>query len=366
MKKLAVFVLGMLVAAGIAFAGPGGGDRRAGEVRSILLTDASGIDDASFNAAAWRGMLQFYGETWANTPSRGRLYQTATAATMAMYTPLLNSAMDERYDLIITTGFTWATATQEAARRSPNQNFLIIDVGGLPESNIMQALFAEHEGSFLVGAAAARQALAEGITNPRFGFIGGIAGAVITRFHVGFVQGVHSVIPGAEVLEFYVGSWGDPGTALIQARNWFNDGVFAIFSAAGASGNGTIAAAREMRMQGNNVWAIGVDSCQFELGFYQGRNSAVLTSMLKQVEAPVYRALNAVRDGTFAGGTYMFTLADDAVGFSTANPRLRADVVNQVNNTRQQIINGQIRVESTLSGSRARFPGFPVNLAIDG
>jgi len=366
MKKLAVLILGMFIVAGAAFAGGGAGDRAPTGVRSILLTDATGIDDASFNAAAWRGMLQFYGETWANTPGRGVLYNTVAASTMAMYTPLINNAMDERYDLIITTGFTWATATQEAARRNPNQNFLIIDVGGMPEPNIMQALFAEHEGSFLVGAAAARQALADGIVNPRFGFIGGIAGAVITRFHVGFVQGVRSVIPNAEVLEFYVGSWGDPGTALIQARNWFNDGVFAIFSAAGGSGNGTIAAANEMRLTGRNVWAIGVDSCQFEVGIYAGRNSSVLTSMLKQVEAPVYRALNAVRAGTFAGGTYMFTLADGAVGFSDVNPALSRDVVNQVNQARQQIINGQIIVEPTLSGARARFPGFPVNLAIDG
>ena len=33
-----------------------------------LLTDATGIDDKSFNAAAWRGIVDFYGDTVENTP----------------------------------------------------------------------------------------------------------------------------------------------------------------------------------------------------------------------------------------------------------------------------------------------------------
>jgi basic membrane protein A len=366
MKKLTIFVLGLLVAASAFAGGRNEGGAQAGNVTSVLMTDASGIDDHSFNAAAWRGMLEFYGTTWAEQAGRGPLYQTINSPTLDMTLPNMMLAVEEGYDLVIAAGFTWADVTNTVAGANPNQNFLIVDVDWIPRPNVMQAVFAEHEGSFLVGAAAALQALESGVQNPRFGFIGGIPGAVITRFHVGFIQGVHSVIPGAEVLEFYVNSWGEPALALMQARNWYNDGVFAIFSAAGASGNGTIAAAREMRMQGHNVWAIGVDSCQFELGFYAGRNSAVLTSMLKQVEAPVVYALNAVRDGTFSGRTISFGLQENGVGFSDVNPALSRNVVNQTNQLRQRIINGELNVVPTLSGARL-LPGFP-NLvqAIDG
>jgi len=339
--------------------------RASGEVRAILMTDAAGIDDRSFNAAAWRGMLAFYGETLCNTPGRGSLFNVLSARSRDFYVPNLRNAVDEGFNLIIAAGFDWADSLELVAALHPEQNFLLVDADWVNLPNVMQAVFAEHQGAFLVGAAAALQAIGEGIENPRFGFIGGIPGAIITRYHVGFVQGVLSVIPGAEVLEFYVNSWAQPALARAQAMNWYNDGVFAVFSAAGASGNGTIAEAREQRLRGNNVWAIGVDSCQFELGMY-GNNSAVLTSMIKRVETAVIHALNAVRNGTFTGRTIMFDLSMNGVGFSTYNPALSPMVISRLNQIRQRIISGEIVVASTLAEAM-RIPGFPQNLlAVDG
>ena len=57
-----------------------------------LLTDATGIDDKSYNAAAWRGILSFYGDTWSNTSKRGPAYDVVTAQTQDMYTPTLRQA----------------------------------------------------------------------------------------------------------------------------------------------------------------------------------------------------------------------------------------------------------------------------------
>jgi len=337
-----------------------------GEIAALLMTDATGIDDRSFNAAAWRGMLDFYGETWHHTPNRGRLYDVLTAQTMDMYIPNLMLAIEEEYDLLIATGFTWRDAVATVATTNPGQNFMIVDVAGINLPNVMEAIFAEHEGSFLVGAAAALQAIEDGIENPRFGFIGGIPGAVITRFHVGFVQGVLSVLPDADVLDFYVNSWGEPALARTQAMAWYNDGVFAIFSAAGASGNGTIAEARDQRLMGRNVWAIGVDSDQHEEGLYTATDSAVLTSMIKRVESSVYYALNAVRDGNFYGRTIVFDLAMEGVGFSTTNPALSPSVIAQLDVIRRQIIAGEVVVASTLAAAM-QLPGFPQDLmAIDG
>ena len=337
-----------------------------GEISAILLTDATGIDDRSFNAAAWQGFLDFYGETWDHTPGRGRLYNVLTAQTMDLYIPNLWNAIDEEFDLIVTAGFTWAEAVTTVATANPDQNFLIVDVDWIGLPNVMEAIFAEHEGSFLVGAAAALQAIEEGIENPRFGFIGGIPGAVITRFHVGFVQGVHYVLPGADVLDFYVNSWGEPALARIQAMNWYNDGVFAIFSAAGGSGSGTIVQAIEERQMGRNVWAIGVASDQHYDGIYDGTNSAVLTSMIKRVESSVHYALNAVRDGTFHGRVDVFNLAREGVGFSTTNPALGPNVVSRLREIEQRIISGEIVVASTLAAAM-QLPGFPQDLmAVDG
>ena len=327
----------------------------------MLLTDASGIDDRSFNAAAWRGILEFYGDTWTNQRQRGTYYETVTATTMDMYIPNLRQATDEGWDLVVTTGFTWADALGTVASQNPNQKYLIVDVDWVVHPNVMQATFSEHEGSFLVGVAAALRAQADGIADPIFGFIGGVPGPVITRFHVGYVQGVRHILPNARFVDYYANNWGRPDLAMTQARHWYDQGVFIIYSAAGATGNGTIATARELRSQGRNVWAIGVDSDQHEEGIYAGTNSAVLTSMLKQVEASLLHALRAVQNNTFTGEHVTFGLAADGVGFSTTNPAMTQDIVRRTNEIRNDIIAGRIRVAPTNAEAR-RLPGFPQDL----
>jgi len=341
------------------------GDAAPKEITVRLLTDATGIDDKSFNAAAWRGILDFYGDSWENTRKRGSAYDVVTAQTQDMYVPTLRQATDEGYDLIVATGFTWADAIGEVAMGNPRQKYMIVDVDWLDSPNIMQASYAEHEGSYLVGAAAALKAKEDGIANPRFGFIGGVPGAVITKFEVGYVQGILSVIPDAQIVDYYVNSWGEPALAKTQAKNWYDSGVYAIYSAAGGSGNGTIAQAKEYRLAGRNVWAIGVDSDQFAEGLYTASDSAVLTSMLKRVETSLVYALNAVKNNDFKGEVITFDTVKDGVGYSRMNRELGRPIVDQLENIKEKIINGEIAIAATNADAK-KIPGFPQNLkAVD-
>ncbi|MDR0878527.1 MAG: BMP family ABC transporter substrate-binding protein [Treponema sp.] len=371
MKKVLVFtVLAAVVAVSVMFLGcnkkKSSDSAASGEQVTVrLLTDATGIDDKSFNAAAWRGILQFYGDTWNNARLRGKNYDVVTAQTQDMYIPNLRQATDEGYDLVVTTGFTFADALGEVAGGNPNQKYLIVDVDWVGLPNVMQAIYAEHEGSYLVGAAAALKARADGISNPRFGFIGGVPGKTITKFEVGFVQGVLSVTPDAQIVDYYVNSWGEPGLAKTQAKNWYDAGVYAIYSAAGGSGNGTIAQAKEYRSAGKNVWAIGVDSDQHEEGLYNTSDSAVLTSMLKMVETSLIYGLNSVKNNTFRGEVITFDIKADGVGYSTTNSALSADIKTQLEQIKQKIVSGQIQIAATNADAK-KLPGFPQNLrAVD-
>jgi basic membrane protein A len=333
------------------------------ELTVRLLTDATGIDDKSFNAAAWRGILNFYGDTWQNQTKRGIAYDVVTAQTQDMYIPNIRQATDEGYDLIVTTGFSFADALAEVAVQNPTQKYMIVDVDWVNLSNVLQAMFAEHEGSYLVGMAAALKARADGISNPRFGFIGGVPSTVITKFEVGYVQGVLSVFPDAQIVDYYVNSWGEPGLAKTQAKNWYDSGVYAIYSAAGGSGNGTIAQAKEYRADGRNVWAIGVDSDQHEEGLLpNSTESAVLTSMLKMVETSLVYGLTAVKNDTFRGEVLTFDTRSNGVGYSTTNPALTPDIISQLEQAKQQIISGQIKIAATNAEAK-KLPGFPQNLA---
>lgn len=376
MMKRMVFCAALIaaMAGASAFAGakqqqqsgsPGPTGSQAGGITVRLLTDATGIDDKSFNAAAWRGILQFYGDTWTNTRQRGTAYDVVTAQTQDMYIPNLKQATDEQYDLIVATGFTFADGVTEVAKGNPNQKYMIVDVDWVNLPNVLEAIFAEHEGSYLVGVAAALKAQADGIENPKFGFIGGVPGATITKFEVGFVQGVLSVLPHAQILDYYVNSWGEPGLAKTQAKNWYDSGVYAIYSAAGGSGNGTIAQAKEYRIQGKNVWAIGVDSDQHEEGLYTATESAVLTSMIKRVETSLLYGLNAIKNNTFKGEVITFDVKVDGVGYSTTNPAITKDIQSRVETVKEHIISGQIKVAGTNAEAKT-LPGFPQDLkAVD-
>ena len=367
MKKIVFcLILGVILAVSVF---SGGGKQPAGQASTSsaggitvrLLTDATGIDDKSFNAAAWRGILEFFGDTWQNQSKRGRSYDVVTAQTQDMYIPNIRQATDEGYDLIVTTGFTFADALGEVAKQNPRQQYMIVDVDWVGLPNVMQATYSEHEGSYLVGMATALKAKADGIANPRFGFIGGVPGATITKFEVGFVQGVLSVIPNAQFIDYYANDWGRPDLAKTQAKNWYDSGVYAIYSAAGGTGNGTIAQAKEYRAAGRNVWAIGVDSDQHEEGLYNATDSAVLTSMLKRVETSLIYALKAVQNKTFKGEVIVFDLKADGVGYSSTNPALNADIKNQLEQAKQKIVSGQIKIAPTHAEAK-RLPGFPQDL----
>jgi len=291
----------------------------AGLPTARLLTDATGIDDKSFNAAAWRGILDFYGDTWENQAKKGKSYDVVTAQTQDMYVPNLKQASDEKYDLVVVTGFTWADALGEVAKQYPDQKYMIVDVDWVAGSNVMQMTFSEHEGSYLVGVAAALKAQADGIKDAKFGFIGGIPGPVITKFEMGWVQGIKSVLPDAKIVDYYANDWGKPELAKAQAK--------------------------EYRSQGKNVWAIGVDSDQFADGVYAEGKSAVLTSMMKRVDVAAHDVAVLAKNGQFPGGQVLvFNVKNDGVGLPAQNPNLGDDIMAKVKEYAEQIKAGTLVV----------------------
>ena len=123
----------------------------------------------------------------------------------------------------------------------------------------------------------------------------------------------------------------------------YADGADVVYHAAGGSGDGLFSAAKEANDAGNKVWAIGVDSDQ-ALTSAADLAPYILTSMIKRVDTAVYEAVKATKDGTFEGGQRVFGLAEEGVGYSTSNPALTSDIVDQLEAYKQQIIAGTIVV----------------------
>ena len=111
----------------------------------------------------------------------------------------------------------------------------------------------------------------------------------------------------------------------------YSSGVDIIFHAAGGTGNGVFAEAKERKTKdaNANVWVIGVDSDQYEEGAVGDTTNVTLTSMLKRVDIAVQKILlNEAMDGNFPGGkTLTYGLAEEGVSLADsrgANPARRS------------------------------------------
>lgn len=338
MKKVIVALLAMMMVANFAFAnGQQGSDTAATEnVLSVgLVTDVGGIDDKSFNQGTWEGILDAEKDFGITT----KYLQSSSDAD---YIPNLSTFSDEELDLIIAPGFLFAEAMGEVASNFPGQKYMIID-SVVEGDNIASAVFAENEGSFLVGVAAALKTKEAG--KDTVGFIGGMDFDLIQKFEAGFEAGVAAVDPGLNVLIEYAGSFADTQIGQTLAAKMFDQGAYVIYHAAGATGNGLIKEAKDRRTNGEDVWAIGVDKDQYPDGIYEGDKSAVLTSMMKRVDVAAYNVIKMTLDGNYPGGkTLVFDLSNSGVGIPAENPNLSDAIVAKVHEYEEKVKSGDITV----------------------
>ncbi len=305
-----------------------------------VVTDIGGIDDKSFNQSTWEGVQKFA----ADMGVESKYIQSETDAD---YIPNLSTFSDEELNLIVSPGFLFTEALTEVAANFPDQKYLLID-SVVDAPNVASAVFAENEGSYLVGIAAGLKAKEAGQT--KVGYIGGMDFDIIQKFEAGFEAGVKAVAPDVEVLVEYAGSFTDTQIGQTLAAKMYSQGAYVIYHAAGATGNGLIKEAKDRRINGEDVWACGVDKDQYADGIYDGENSVVLTSMMKRVDVAAYDVAKAVYEGTFPGGQVsVFSLANNGVGIPEENPNLSDEIVAEINAYKEKILAGEIEVPVTPS-----------------
>ncbi len=308
-----------------------------------FITDQGGIDDKSFNQSTWEGVLRAV----EGTEACGKYL---TSETDADYLPNLNSATAVNPELVIAAGFLLEKPIIEVAKTNTEQQYLYIDglaeENGVQLPNVVSAQFKEHEGSFLVGVAAAEKAKADGYT--AVGFIGGMEGDLITKFEVGYIAGVHSVDPEMTVFVSYVGDFSSADIAKIEAEKMYSDGAYVIYHASGGAGNGLIAAAKEKHQDGETVWVIGVDRDQYDDGLMDDGSSVMLTSMVKRVDVVADEMSTKALNGEYYGGEVLiFGLENEGVGIPAENPNLSPEIVASVEAAKQSILSGEIEVPFT-------------------
>ena len=296
-----------------------------------VIFDMGGKFDKSFNEAAYNGA-----ERWKKETSKSYLefeISNATQREQAMRRMAERSA-----NPIVGVGFSMGSSMEKTAKEFPKLNFTIIDfVVNLP--NVESVVFREHEGSFLVGMMAAMAS-----KSGKVGFVGGMDVPLIRKFQCGYEQGAKFANPKVEVLANMTGTtptaWNDPARGGELAKAQFAKGADVVFAAAGGTGIGVYAAAKDA-----GKLAIGVDSNQNHL-----HPGTMLTSMVKRVDVAVYNSFKQHKPGVTSLGLKEggVDYALDEHNAKLVTPEMKA----KVDAAKADIIAGKVKVIDYMAANK--------------
>ncbi len=317
--------------------GTDSGDAPTSDVKVGMAYDVGGRGDQSFNDSAAAGLDQAVEEFGMESQESEAEDGEAESAREER----LRTFADAGYNPIIAVGFAYAASIAKVSEEYPDVNFAIIDDSSVEADNVASLVFAEEQGSFLVGAAAALKTETDQI-----GFVGGVETPLIQKFEAGYVAGAEAVNPDIEVDVTYLtqvpdfSGFADPAKGKTAAQGMFDNGADIVYHAAGGSGGGVFEAASE-----SDSLAIGVDSDQYNTADPSVQD-VILTSMLKNVNVAVYEYLSEVEAGNVPSGVTTYDLSVDGVGYSTSGGFVD-DITDQLDEFKQQIIDGEITVPTT-------------------
>ena len=351
-KKRIALALAALMVTGLVGCG-NSSTSGADQLKVGMVTDAGTIDDKSFNQGTWEGISRAKDEL--NVDAN---YLKPAGTTEADYMKEIGNLYDTDYKFIVTPGFKFETAIFQAQDKYTDAKFVIID--GSPNNgkegdervakvgdNTVAVFFAEHEAGFLAGVAASLE-----LKTGELGFIGGMEIPAVQKFNWGFQQGVKyanenlgtNMSLKAENVQ-YQGTFDNVAAGQQLAATMFDNGVKAIFTAAGGVGVGAINEAKARATKGEDVWIIGVDVDQYEDGMMENGKSIILTSAVKKIDEATFDIIKDDLDGNFPGGqTLTFDAKTGGIGIPEENPNLSKETTDKVADILSQIKDGKIVV----------------------
>jgi basic membrane protein A and related proteins len=300
-----------------------------------LVSDIGKFNDRSFNQSQKEGLDRAKAELGIQTAE-------LQSNSVSDYVPNLTQAVRKKADLIISAGFLLADATNTVAKANPNLHFAITDydVKGAPfngRKNVMGLTYAANESGCLVGYLAAEMAKKQG-GKQVIGAVGGLKIPPVDIWIAGYQYCAKLYNPNIKVLIGYSQDFVASDKCKTVAENQISQGAQVLFQVAGGCGLGTLKAA-----DAAGIWGIGVDKDQY--------NDAkrVLTSGVKRVDNGVFDAAEKVTKGQFKGGdNLLFNLKNGGMDVGKINPAVPKAFIDKMNELKQKIISGQVKVPASL------------------
>ena len=320
--------LRLLAAAAVSLAAAAA---QAADFKPAVIYDLGGKFDKSFNEGVYHGVKRFTEET-------GIEVTEFEVANEAQRQRGMERLIQRGATALLGVGFGQADAIAAVAEANPEVRFGIIDVFWLDRPNLRQYSFKEHEGSYLVGVAAAMKSETGAV-----GFVGGMDVPLIRKFACGYVQGVKSVSGDVQVFQNMTGTtpaaWNDPVKGGELAQSQIDRGADVVYHAAGGTGIGVIQTTADA-----GRLAIGVDANQNYLA-----PGKVLTSMVKRVDVAAYQYFMDTWKGAFSAGVVQLGLAEGGVDWAVDEHNrdlVAGEIEDAVAAAKEAIISGEIAVHN--------------------
>jgi basic membrane protein A len=330
----ALWVVLLLLAGLVAACGEPGASPESAKTHICVATNADGLASHTFNQLAISGAR-----------GAGAAVQVVASHAASDYLSSLQRCAAAHPDLAIAVSPDMATAVWRAAQLHHTQRFALVDAMPVDDNgqsvdlgNVAALLFKEQEPAYLVGALAGlmEKNKVGNASHNVLGVLGGNHSPAIDRYIAGYVAGARSVDPSAIFKITYSDSQ-DPAFCKQLGITQISGGADIVFEVTGRCASGYIDAAYDA-----SAYAIGSNNDQAFL------SPAVITSALKRVDHVVGLTIQKLQSGQFHAGQQVFSVQDDATGFSMPSSIVPQDVINQVLDIRVKIRNGTITPPDTI------------------
>ncbi len=269
----------------------------------------------------------------------GAAVQVVASRSPSDYLASLQRCVAAKPDLVIAISPDMATAVWRAAQLHGDQRFALVDAAPIDDNgqeaampNVTDLLFKQQEPAYLVGALAGlmeKQKIGSATHNV-LGVLGSNHGPGVDPYIAGFVAGARDADPNVIFKIAYSDSQ-DTAFCKQLGITQISAGADMLFEVTGRCASGYIDAAYDAA-----GYAIGSDN---DLAYV---SPAVITSALKRVDRAVALTIQKMQSGQFKSGKQVFSLQEDATGFSTPSSVVPQDIINQVLDLKTKIRNGTI------------------------
>ncbi len=285
------------------------GDENASDVayKVAMITDYGDITDQSFNQTTYEACKEFCADNGVDFT-----YFKPASDSDEDRIGMIESAIDEGYNVIVMPGYAFAAAIKATAGEYSDVTFIALDVGAgdlgddyeVP-ANLYCAVYQEELCGYMAGYAAVK------LGYTKLGFLGGMAVPAVVRYGYGFVQGADAAAAEMELTDVEINyAYGNQffGDADITAAmdTWYADGTEIVFACGGGIYTSAVDAA--VKVDGK-VIGVDVDQAGVIAAYAAGEGGdpaefegLTVTSAMKGLAPTVKTMLASVLDGSFKGG----------------------------------------------------------------